>query len=153
VVKSTTRRAPAALQQLQGAAGCVERLGQGRPPAGAEVTLGEGGLRFTVPKGSRSLRCRPVIGQYNVSNLLGVLAALRAGRAAGAGLPCLLRHGARARPHAADRQPASRWWPWTTPTPRCAGKGPARCALAQARGGRLWCVFGCGGDRDAASAR
>ena len=40
----------------------------------------------------------------------------------------------------------------TTPTrPTRSRRRSPRCApLAKARGGRLWCVFGCGGNRDAA---
>jgi UDP-N-acetylmuramyl-tripeptide synthetase len=47
--------------------------------AARDISMGEGGLRFTVAEGMHThvLQTR-VIGQYNVSNLLGVLAGLRA---------------------------------------------------------------------------
>ena len=56
-------------------------------------------------------------------------------------------------PHGARRASrAGRWWSSTTPTRptrwtrRCSALRP----LAPQRGGQLWCVFGCGGDRDPA---
>jgi UDP-N-acetylmuramoyl-L-alanyl-D-glutamate--2,6-diaminopimelate ligase len=94
-----------------------------------------------------------VIGQYNVSNLLGVLAALRA-----LGVP--LERAVRAAPP----EPVPGRMQQMAARPAAGGRGlrPHPDALEKAlraapagaaRGGRLWCVFGCGGDRDAASAR
>ena len=98
---------------------------------------------------------RRLIGHYNVSNLLGVIAAMRA-----LGVPLATAVQACAR--AARRCPAA----WNAlggagpaagggglrPHARCAGQGACwRCGRwPQQRGGKLWCVFGCGGDRDAA---
>ncbi len=118
-----------------------------------EVGLGSQGLRFTVREQEEShlLETR-LIGQYNVSNLLGVLAAMRA-----LGVPL-------AAAVQACRQ--------LQPVPgrmECAGGGGAPLVavdyahtpdaldkaldalrpMAEQRGGQLWCVFGCGGDRDA----
>ena len=118
-----------------------------------DVGLGPQGLRFTVREQDESylLETR-LIGQYNVSNLLGVLAAMRV-----LGVPL-------AAAVQACRQ--------LQPVPgrmECAGGGgeplvavdyahtpdaldkalEALRPMAVERGGQLWCVFGCGGDRDA----
>ena len=93
-----------------------------------------------------------LIGHYNVVNLLGVIGVLRAlgvpladaaRRCAGvAPVPGRMQHvrrprqaagGGRLRAHARRARKA------------LAALRP----LAQQRGGKLWCVFGCGGDRDA----
>jgi UDP-N-acetylmuramoyl-L-alanyl-D-glutamate--2,6-diaminopimelate ligase len=94
-----------------------------------------------------------LIGTYNVSNLLGVLAAMRS-----LGVPlsaavaachhlspvpgrmeCVTEAG---KPLAAVDY---------AHTPDALGKAlVALRSLAQQRGGQLWCVFGCGGDRDSA---
>ena len=118
-----------------------------------DVGLGPQGLRFTVcEQGESHLLETRLIGQYNVSNLLGVLAAMRA-----LGVPL-------AAAVQACRQ--------LQPVPgrmECAGGGgeplvavdyahtpdaldkalEALRPMAVERGGQLWCVFGCGGDRDA----
>ena len=91
------------------------------------------------------------IGQYNVSNLLGVLGTLRA-----LGVP--LAEAARA---CEGLLPVpGRMECLTLPgqplvavdfahTPDAIDKAlEALRPLARQRGGRLWCVFGCGGDRD-----
>jgi UDP-N-acetylmuramoyl-L-alanyl-D-glutamate--2,6-diaminopimelate ligase len=118
-----------------------------------DVGLGSQGLRFTVREQNEShlLETR-LIGLYNVSNLLGVLAAMRAlgvplafavqacrqlqpvpGRmecAGGAGEPLVAVDYAHT-PDALDKALV------------------ALRPMAAQRGGQLWCVFGCGGDRDA----
>ena len=118
-----------------------------------EVTLGEGGLRFCVCEGERSLMLQTqVIGSYNVSNLLGVIAAQRA-----LGVP--LEQAVRA---CEQLQPVpGRMERIVQPgqplvavdyahTPDALQQAlQALRPLAQERGGQLWCVFGCGGDRDA----
>ena len=121
--------------------------------AARDISMGEGGLRFTVAEGVHShvLQTR-VIGQYNVSNLLGVLAALRA-----LGVP--LQHALYA---CAQLSPVQgRMEQIHHPgqplvavdyahTPDALDKAlQALRPIAQERGGQLWCVFGCGGDRDA----
>lgn len=117
-----------------------------------EITLGDAGLRFKVCEGAEQHELvTHLIGSYNVANLLGVIAAMRT-----LGLPlasCV----------AACRD--------LRPVPgrmECLGGGGEPLAvidyahtpdaltqallalrpLASRRGGQLWCVFGCGGDRD-----
>ncbi len=111
------------------------------------------GLTFVVAEGAdRQTVTTNAIGRYNVSNLLGVLAALRA-------LGLSLEDAAVACCHL----PAV---PGRLNTLSYAGKPLvvvdyahtpdaiekvllALQPVAQARGGKLWCVFGCGGERDA----
>ena len=121
--------------------------------AARDISMGEGGLRFTVAEGVHThvLQTR-VIGHYNVSNLLGVLAGLRA-----LGVP--LQHALYA---CAQLSPVpGRMEQIHHPgqplvavdyahTPDALDKAlQALRPIAQERGGQLWCVFGCGGDRDA----
>jgi UDP-N-acetylmuramyl-tripeptide synthetase len=121
--------------------------------AARDIGMGDGGLRFTVAEGVHThvLQTR-VIGQYNVSNLLGVLAALRA-----LGVP--LEHALYA---CAQLSPVpGRMEQIHSPgqplvavdyahTPDALEKAlQALRPLADQRGGQLWCVFGCGGNRDA----
>ena len=112
----------------------------------------EGGLAFDAVEGAQRVPVRTaLVGDYNASNALGVLAGLRA---LGASLADAV--GALAA---------------LTPVPgrlqRVAGREvdvivdyahtpdalhkvlQALRPLAAARGGQLWCVFGCGGNRDA----
>ncbi|RYX90618.1 MAG: UDP-N-acetylmuramoyl-L-alanyl-D-glutamate--2,6-diaminopimelate ligase, partial [Comamonadaceae bacterium] len=119
----------------------------------ADIRYGEAGLRFRVEEGSEQYELdTALIGQYNVSNLLGVIAALRA-----VGVPladavaacatltpvpgrmdCVVEPG---QPLVAVDY---------AHTPDALDKALlALQPLARQRGGKLWCVFGCGGDRDA----
>jgi UDP-N-acetylmuramoyl-L-alanyl-D-glutamate--2,6-diaminopimelate ligase len=113
----------------------------------------DGGLAFDLVEGGQSVPVQSqLIGDYNASNLLAVLGGLRA-----LGVPL------------AD---AVALVPWLTPvpgrmdrvgsqagqpelvvdyahTPDALEKAVAALRpLALARGGRLWCVLGCGGNRD-----
>ncbi|MBO9515387.1 MAG: UDP-N-acetylmuramoyl-L-alanyl-D-glutamate--2,6-diaminopimelate ligase [Variovorax sp.] len=113
------------------------------------------GLGFTVvEQGTPPLRlATQLIGQYNVSNLLGVLGALRAmglsleeAVAACTGLDSvpgrMERLGGPGQPLAVVDY---------AHTPDALDKALAGLRpLVQQRGGVLWCVFGCGGDRDSA---
>ena len=110
------------------------------------------GLRFRVCEGNEShpLQTR-LVGQYNVSNLLGVMAAMRAMGVplAAAVQACggLLPVPGRMERIALDGQPlvAVDY----SHTPDALDKALAALRpLAQQRGGQLWCVFGCGGNRD-----
>ena len=112
----------------------------------------DGGLAFTVVEGEAAAAVRStLVGAYNAHNLLAVIGGLRA-------LGVTL----------AD---AAATVPLLTPVPgRMQRVGDARVEvvvdyahtpdalekvlqslrpLAAARGGKLWCVFGCGGNRDA----
>ncbi|MEO7940774.1 MAG: UDP-N-acetylmuramoyl-L-alanyl-D-glutamate--2,6-diaminopimelate ligase [Burkholderiaceae bacterium] len=116
------------------------------------ITLGATGLAFDVVEGAQHEHLQTaLIGQYNVSNLLGVIATMRtlgvplaqAVRACAAlapvpgrmqrllepGLPLLVIDYAHT-PDALDK-----------------ALGALR-PVAQQRDGQLWCLFGCGGDRD-----
>ena len=118
-----------------------------------DVALGAQGLCFTVREGdeAHTLQTR-VIGHYNVLNLLGVLATLRS-----QGVP--LERAVRACEHlqpvpgrmqrlVAAGQPLIAVDYAHTPDALEKALQALRPAAAE-RGGQLWCVFGCGGDRDA----
>jgi UDP-N-acetylmuramoyl-L-alanyl-D-glutamate--2,6-diaminopimelate ligase len=117
-----------------------------------DIRYGAEGLQFGILEGGeRHELATGLIGQYNVANILGVVGAMRA-----LGVPL------------AD---AVRACAALTPVPgrmeRIQGAGKPLVAvdyahtpdaldkalqalrpLARQRGGQLWCVFGCGGDRD-----
>ncbi len=123
----------------------------------ADLGYINGGLAFTLVEGDARVAVRSaLIGDYNASNLLAVLGALRA-----LGVPlaqaAALVPGLTPVPGRMDRVPAL---PGVGPqpelvvdyahTPDALDKALAALRpLAAARGGRLWCVFGCGGNRDA----
>lgn len=122
--------------------------------AARDIHMGEGGLVFTVAEGvnARVIETR-VIGHYNVSNLLGVLAGLRA---LGVPLEHALYACAQLSPvpgrmeqiHEAGQPLVAVDY---AHTPDALEKALlALRPIAAERGGRLWCVFGCGGNRDAA---
>ena len=111
------------------------------------------GLRFDVVEAgvSHMLQTR-MIGTYNVANLLGVLAAMR-----GLGVPlqaavlaCSSLHPVPGRMECLGRagEPLVAVDYAHTPDALSHALSALRPLAAQ-RGGRLWCVFGCGGDRDA----
>ena len=93
-----------------------------------------------------------MVGDYNVSNLLGVLAAMRALgislASAVAACAALEPVPGRMQRIAMPGQPLVAVDYAHTPDALDQALRALR-PLAQARGGRLWCVFGCGGDRDA----
>jgi UDP-N-acetylmuramyl-tripeptide synthetase len=117
-----------------------------------DIGYGSEGLRFDVAEGSeRHTLHTQVVGQYNVSNLLGVIAAMRAlgvplaeaVAACGSLLPVsgrMERIAVEGRPLVAVDY---------AHTPDALDKALAALRpLAAQRGGQLWCIFGCGGDRD-----
>lgn len=98
-----------------------------------------------------------LVGRYNVSNLLGVIAAMRS---LGVPLPECLRalQKMTAVPGRMEIMPSSSINANPEPlvvvdyahTPDALEKMlVALREVTTARGGKLWCVFGCGGDRDA----
>ncbi|MDM0068894.1 UDP-N-acetylmuramoyl-L-alanyl-D-glutamate--2,6-diaminopimelate ligase [Variovorax sp. J31P207] len=113
------------------------------------------GLTFTVVEEAASPQrlATSLIGQYNVANLLGVIGALRA-----LGLPL----DAAVRACTGLDSVPGRMERLSLPgrplavvdyahTPDALDKALAGLRpLARQRGGALWCLFGCGGDRDSA---
>ena len=149
----------------QGAALVAELAGQGLAlwtvSVGGEARLRaldlsytDGGLAFTLVEGDQRVTVRTgLIGDYNVSNLLGVIGGLRAlghslDAAAAAAAPVTPVPGRM------QRVPGGAGAPEIVVdyahTPDALDKAlSALSPLTIARGGQLWAVFGCGGNRDA----
>ncbi len=117
-----------------------------------EIGYHAGGLSFAVCEGPEQHRLQTqLVGHYNVSNLLGVIAAMRtlgvsladAVQACGS----LLAVPGRMERLALDGQPLVAVDYAHTPDALDKALQALR-PLALQRGGKLWCVFGCGGDRD-----
>jgi len=118
-----------------------------------DVRHGAHGLSFDVVEGSeRHSLSTSMVGLYNVSNLLGVMASLRA-----MGLPLADAVAACAGLLPVPGRTETLALPGLplvvidyAHTPDALEKVlTALRPVALGRGGRLWCVFGCGGDRDA----
>jgi UDP-N-acetylmuramyl-tripeptide synthetase len=142
-------------------AAIAEGMAGARLQAHAVHSSAEGGLAFELREGeTRVPVATALIGDYNVSNLLGVVGALRA---LGVPLPEAAQVCAGLTPVPGRMQ---RVFPAPAPangpplpevvvdyahTPDALEKALlALGAWAAQRGGALWCVFGCGGNRDAA---
>jgi UDP-N-acetylmuramyl-tripeptide synthetase len=117
-----------------------------------DIRYDEQGLRFMVQEGEqREPLATRLIGQYNVSNLLGVVGTMRAlgvplDRAVQACADLLPVPGRMERLSEAGKPIVAVDY---AHTPDALDKVlQALRPLAAQRGGRLWCVFGCGGDRD-----
>jgi UDP-N-acetylmuramoyl-L-alanyl-D-glutamate--2,6-diaminopimelate ligase len=120
----------------------------------------DGGLAFTLAEGEQRVALRSqLIGDYNAHNLLAVLGALRALGVpldqAAAVVPQLTPVPGRMQRVVPDgtgdrvsSQPEVVVDYAHTPDALDKALGALR-PLATARGGALWCVFGCGGNRDA----
>jgi UDP-N-acetylmuramoyl-L-alanyl-D-glutamate--2,6-diaminopimelate ligase len=116
------------------------------------IGYGPQGLRFEIEEGGqREALQTSLIGQYNVSNLLGVIGAMRA---LGVPLAAAVRGCAHLLPvpgrmerlNVPDQPLVAGDY---AHTPDALDKALAALRpLAAQRGGQLWCVFGCGGDRD-----
>jgi len=129
------------------AAGAPARL------SARDVGYDSNGLRFTVVEEGVAPRtlATSLIGQYNVANLLGVLGTLRA-----LGLTLAQAVSACAELSSVPGRMEQVSLPGQplvvvdyAHTPDALDKALAGLRpLAQQRGGRLWCLFGCGGDRD-----
>lgn len=117
------------------------------------MRLGGEGLEFTVHEGGESCAVRThLVGSYNVANVLGVIGALRA---QGVGLDRATQACQQLRPVPGRMEFVQMaGMPWIavdyahTPDALATVLRAAR-QMAQERQGRLWCVFGCGGNRDA----
>ncbi|MGH6627291.1 MAG: Mur ligase family protein [Burkholderiaceae bacterium] len=117
-----------------------------------DIGYGPQGLRFAVVEGQQRHELHTqLIGQYNVANLLGVIAAMRA-----LGVPLaeavqachhLLPVPGRMECISEVEQPLVAIDYAHTPDALDKALHALR-PLAEQRGGQLWCVFGCGGDRD-----
>ena len=117
-----------------------------------DIVHSEIGLCFAVVEGNTRLPVSTsLIGQYNVANLLGVVAAMRA-----LGVPLAACVAACERllpaPGRMERL-GSKDSPLVivdyAHTPDALTKAlTALLEVAKQRGGALWCVFGCGGNRD-----
>jgi len=114
-----------------------------------DVESGFAGSRFTAltPEGPIALTT-PLPGRFNVSNVLGAVAAVRA-----LGVP--LQQIAAALPQAGRVpgrfEPVDEGQPFAVLIDYAHTPDSLENVLAAARPltrGRLWCVFGCGGDRD-----
>lgn len=119
-----------------------------------DIELHAQGLRFTVAEGERSHRLETaLVGGYNLSNLLGVIGAMRSLNvpleAAIAACRSLTPVPGRMQHLGGGSLPLVVIDYAHTPDALEKVLGALR-PLARARGGRLGCVFGCGGDRDRA---
>ena len=119
---------------------------------GAALHHAAAGLVFDVQEDGRTARvATTLVGHYNASNLLGVIGALRAlgvplADAAAAAAAVSPVPGRLQRVQGAGLEVVVDY----AHTPDALDKVlHALRPLAAARGGRLWCVFGCGGNRDA----
>lgn len=117
-----------------------------------QIEHGALGLAFDVVEGAHRQRVSTaMVGLYNVSNLLGVIAAMRA---LGVGLQeAVLACGGLAPVPGRLETLAVDSMPLVVidyaHTPDALEKVlTALQPVARSRQGRLWCVFGCGGDRD-----
>ncbi|HJV69168.1 UDP-N-acetylmuramoyl-L-alanyl-D-glutamate--2,6-diaminopimelate ligase [Ideonella sp.] len=120
----------------------------------ADIAYRDGGLAFDVIEGTqRAAVASGLIGDYNVNNLLVVIGGLRA---LGVPLPMAASVAEKVTPVPGRMQrvladmPAPELVVDYAHTPDALEKVLlALRPLAEARGGALWCVFGCGGNRDA----
>lgn len=117
-----------------------------------ELAYGERGLDFVLREGADSVRLSTaLVGEYNAANLLGVIGALRAlgvpladAVAAGAELPPVPGRMERVELPGSPLAVID-----YAHTPDALQQVlTALRPFAEQRGGRLWCVFGCGGNRD-----
>jgi murE/murF fusion protein len=118
-------------------------------PECPRLRLQGSGLHFMVC--SPALHCRPFDRALNVSNLLGVIAAMRAlGVPLADAVACSTLRPVPGRMECAGGVEAPLVAVDYAHTPDALAQVLAAVRpLAQQRGGQLWCVFGCGGDRDA----
>lgn len=116
------------------------------------IDYSQGGTRFTVVEAEQALPLATgLIGDYNVANLLGVIATLRS-----LGVPlaaaveaCSALTPVPGRMECVNLPGQPLVAVDYAHTPDALAKAlDALKPVAAQRGGQLWCVFGCGGDRD-----
>jgi UDP-N-acetylmuramyl-tripeptide synthetase len=126
---------------------------QGAARLQARMQPGLQGLSFDVIEGAERIRLdTALIGDYNVDNLLGVIGALRSISIPLAQAVQACQHLS-AVPGRMERVGQDRAAPLAlvdyAHTPDAVTQAlSALQSLARQRGGQLWCVLGCGGDRD-----
>lgn len=118
-----------------------------------DIGYAAGGLGFTVHEGSQRVDVRStLIGSYNVSNLLAVIGGLRALGLSLADIAAIVP-SLTAVPGRMQRVESERGPQVVVDyahSPDALEKALlALRPFANERDGRLWCVFGCGGNRDA----
>jgi UDP-N-acetylmuramoyl-L-alanyl-D-glutamate--2,6-diaminopimelate ligase len=120
--------------------------------AARSIQYGVDALSFEVVEGETVCQVTaPIVGDFNVSNLLGVIASLRS-----LGLPlkdiaavCTSISPVPGRMETLIAEAAPLVVIDYAHTPDALEKTlQALKPQAQSRGGKLWCLFGCGGDRD-----
>ena len=141
--------------QLRGPDAWTYSLSQSARLRAEAIAYRDGGLAFDVVEGTaKAAVLSTLIGEYNVSNLLAVIGGLRA-----LGVPLADAAAACAVltpvPGRMQRVEASRPGPEVVVdyahSPDALDKAlQALRPFAQQRGGKLWAVFGCGGNRDTA---
>jgi UDP-N-acetylmuramyl-tripeptide synthetase len=119
-----------------------------------DIAHSERGLSFTVVENELRLPVKTrLTGRFNVSNLLGVIAAMRV-----LGVPLTACVAACEALHPVPGRMESQGGSELNPlvivdyahTPDAVSKAlTALRQVAEQRGGQLWCVLGCGGNRDA----
>jgi len=116
------------------------------------IDYSAGGMRFDIVEGTqRAPLATGLIGDYNVANLLGVIAAMRT---LGVPLDAAVQACSALTPVPGRMECVSQTGhPLVAVdyahTPDALAKAlDALKPVAAQRGGKLWCVFGCGGDRD-----
>ena len=121
-----------------------------------QIVNGSGGLQFMLTEGEQQHEVRTrLIGDYNVANLLAVIGALRALAVPLADAVAVCT-GLTPVPGRMQRVVFESKWPLPevvvdyAHTPDALEKAlRALLPWAAQRQGQLWCVFGCGGNRDA----
>ncbi|MCU0774158.1 MAG: UDP-N-acetylmuramoyl-L-alanyl-D-glutamate--2,6-diaminopimelate ligase [Ideonella sp.] len=130
-------------------------VGHGGPRLSATDVRHGDGLAFTLREDGRGAApvVAPVVGHFNVHNLLAVAGALRA---LGVDLPAVAQALGAVRPvpgrmqRIDDHDAGPAVVVDYAHTPDAVDQVLAALRpLARGRGGRLWCVIGCGGNRDA----
>ena len=119
----------------------------------SDLRYGPDGLQWQVHEGEHTVSVTtPLVGDYNASNLMGVLGVLRAlgVSLADAAAACQGLRPVPGRLERLDAPDAPMVLVDYAHTPDALAKAlGALRPLTVARGGKLWCVFGCGGNRDA----